>query len=119
MLRERDLKVVPNILTPILEGAPEGLRQRAFADAFSVEEQSARLVAHCLGKQLMLGRLGEPVLDEQYEAHLAEWLPEHPFLDGRQFRNAVFEALALATLIASPEEGNLELLEEYVRSHKH
>jgi hypothetical protein len=72
MLRERDLKVVPNILTPILEGAPEGLRQRAFADTLSVEEQSVRLVAHCLGKQLMLGRLREPVLDDQYEAHLAE-----------------------------------------------
>jgi len=31
----------------------------------------------------------------------------------------VFESLALATLIASSAEANLQLLEEYVRSHKH
>lgn len=119
LLRERELKVIPNILEPILEDAPDALRQRALRDAFSVEEQSVRLVAHCLGKQLTLGRLRESVLDEQYEARLATWLPEHPFLGGRQFRNAVFEALALATLIVSRDGETLHLLNEYVRTHKH
>lgn len=117
--REKDSKVIPNILTPILEDAPEDVRQRALTDAFSTQEQSARLVAYCLGKQQALGRLGVPVLDEQYEARLETWLPEHPFISGREFRNAVFEALALATLIVSKDRDSLELLDEYVRSHKH
>lgn len=119
LLRERDSKVIPNILEPILRHAPEPLRRNALADRFSVEEQCVRLVAHCLGRELMLGCLGEPVFDEQYEAGLATSLPDHPFLSGRQFRNAVFEALALATLIAARSSQNLQLLDEYLRSHKH
>lgn len=119
LLRERDSKVVPNILQPILEGVPDPIRKIALADAFSIEEQCVRLVAYCLGKQVVLGQLREPVLDEKYEAALATWLPEHPFLSVRQFRNAVFEALALATLIVSKTKHNLQLLEEYLESHKH
>jgi hypothetical protein len=118
LLRERDSKVNPNILQPLLKNVPDSLRQHVLAEAFSVEEQCVRLVAHCLGRQLMLGRLSEAVLDEKYEEGLATWLPEHPFLSGRQFRNAVFEALALATLIVSRTEDNFQLLDEYLRSHK-
>ena len=119
LLRERDSKVIPNILQPLLEGAPDTLRQHALSQAFSVEEQCVRLVAHCLGRQLTLNPLRETVLDAQYEERLATWLPEHPFLTGRQFRNAVFEALALATLVVSHSNENLQLLDEYLRSHKH
>jgi hypothetical protein len=119
LLRERESKVIPNILEPLLEGTPNTLRQYALSRAFSVEEQSVRLVAHCLGRQAVLNPLRETVLDEQYEARVATWFPEHPFLSGRQFRNAVFEALALATLVASRSSQNLQLVDEYLRSHKH
>ncbi|MBI4192465.1 MAG: hypothetical protein HY525_18250 [Betaproteobacteria bacterium] len=118
LLRERELKVVPNIVDPLLENAPDTLRRLVRAKAFSVEEQCIRLVAYCLGRQLTLSSLGEPILDEKYEANLATWMPEHPFITGRQFRNAVFEALVLATVIASGTNENLRLLTEYLASHK-
>jgi hypothetical protein len=119
LLRERDQKVLPNIVQPLLEDAPEALRHRALAEAFSINEQCVRLVAHCLGRQLTLFSLREPILDEQYEARLATFLPDHPFIVGRQFRNAVFEALALATLITSGGDENQHLLAEYLSTHKH
>jgi hypothetical protein len=118
LTRERELKVVPNIVQPLLETAPATLRERALEEVFSSEEQCVRLVAHCLGRQLTLSRLHEPALDEQYEAQLATFLPEHPFVTGRDFRNVVFEALALATLIASGSAQNVQLLKEYLASHK-
>lgn len=119
LLRERDYKVLPNILQPLLGEIPEILRRNALLSVFSVEEQCMRLVAHCLGRQLTLNSIGERVLDEKYEAQLSTWLPEHPFLDGRHFRNAVFEALALAVLAISGQRGSLEIFEQYVASHKH
>lgn len=119
LLRERDTKVIPNIITPLLEPAPEPLRRRALESAFATEEQCVRLIAYCLDKQLMLKSLGDPVLDEKYEAGLASFFPDHPFLSGQQFRSAVFEALALATLIASRSSEALDLLKEYLWSHKH
>lgn len=118
LTQERDDKAIPNIVRPIIEGAPDSLRVRALANAFSIDEQAARLVAYCLNKQLALHRLQEPLFDERYERQLEEWLPEHPFLAGREFRNAVFEALALATLATSGNEDFVGLLEEYTRAHK-
>jgi hypothetical protein len=119
LLRERDLKVVPNIITPLMEEAPDPLRQKALSDLCTVEEQCARLVAHCIGRQLTLARLGEPIFDEQYETRVTEWLLGHPFIRGREFRNDVFEALALATLVVSKDSAYAELAEQYLTSHKH
>lgn len=117
--RERDEKVIPNILQPLLEDAPDALKKRALAGAFSPEEQCVRVVAHCLDRSVALSSLGEPVLDEQYEAQLATFLPDHPFVAGRKFRNAVFEALALATLMTSTNNEYLRLAADYSSSHKH
>lgn len=120
--REREQKVIPNIIGPLLEDAPAELKSSATAAAFTEEEQCIRLVGHCLGRQIQLSSLGEPTLDEKYEAQLATWLPEHPFITGPtspHFRNAVFEALALASLIASRREEIEPLLNEYLSSHKH
>ena len=117
--RERALKVIPNIVEPLVDEAPEELKQRAWERAFSIREQCARLVGYCIGRQLSMSIIGEPVLDENYEEQLRTFLPEHPFISGRGFRNAVFEALALATLMASDNVDDRSLLNEYVASHKH
>ena len=113
------MKVIPNILEPLLDDAPYELRRYATAQAFTAEEQCIRLVGHCVGRQLVLSSLGEPTLDEKYESLLATFLPEHPFIAGRQFRNAVFEALALASLIASRNPESESLMNQYLASHKH
>src|SRR3982751_2493302 len=96
LTREREEKVIPNILKPLLEDAPPVLKQQALTAAFSTEEQCVRLVAHCLNRPLTLAPLGERVLDEQYEGQLATLLLDHPFITEGKFRNAIFEALALA-----------------------
>lgn len=117
--RERDLKVTPNIVQPLVDNAPEKIKTRALERAYSIREQCVRLVAHCIGRQLSMSIIGEPTLDEKYEEQLGAFLPEHPFISAREFRNAVFEALALATLMASDDVNDRSLLNEYVASHKH
>jgi hypothetical protein len=123
--RERDLKVIPNIVKPLLQDAPKNVQSSATAAAFTEEEQCIRLLGHCLGKTLQLKSLGDITLDEKYEAQLTPFLPEHPFITGPseppgpQFRNAVFEAFALATIMASRIDELEPLINEYLSSHKH
>ena len=126
--RERNLKVIPNIIKPLFEDVPSELFESAIENAFSIEEQCIRLVGYSLRKTVNLSTFGDTNLDEKYEASLLTWLPEHPFITNinnrNQFRNAVFEALSLATLISSQNTDsdfltlkNL-LLDEYLVSHK-
>lgn len=117
--REREEKIIPNILRPLLEDTPAAIKKQALAEAFSTEEQCVRLVAHCLNRSLTLSPLGEQVLDEQYEAQLSTVLPDHPFVAEGKFRNAIFEALALATLMTSATDDYLGLALDYLASHKH
>jgi hypothetical protein len=117
--RERDEKVIPNIVEPLMDSAPDEIRVPVLKEAFSVEEQCARLVAYCLGRPLTLSSISEPILNEKYEARLVTSLPEHPFIAGHEFRNTVFEAMALATLMTSQNSASKTLLKEYMASHKH
>jgi len=118
MHREREQKVVPLIVNPLMQGVPDEIAASAL-NAYSDDEQCMRLVAYCLENPLSLSRISEPTLNEKYEESLSQFLPEHPFIAGRQFRNVVFEALALATLVASDDDAAQELLREYVALHKH
>lgn len=115
--RERDQKVLPNIINPLIEDLSQKsaeIKERVF----KADEQCIRLVAHCLGRQISLGQIGEPLLDEKYEAQLLSWLPEHPFITGQQFRNAIFEAVALSNLILSSRPEALGIATDYASKHK-
>lgn len=117
--RERQQKVLPNIVQPLVEDLPGDVRSSAMSNSFKIEEQSARLVAYCLGRQLTLSQISVPVVNEKYEAQLATWLPEHPFISGRDFRNAVFEAVALSVLMTSGKKEYEEIVSMYLSSRKH
>lgn len=117
--REREEKVIPNIIKPLIEDAPGHLKDRVTSSVFSVEEQCERLIAHCLGIPLRLSSIGEPALDEHYEDQLSSWLPEHPFVSGSGFRNAVFEALAIATAMCDGKTRLVPLVDQYLATHKH
>lgn len=117
--RERNDKVIPNIVKPLVADAPSEIAQPALSNAFMPEEQLVRLVAHTLKQQMSLSVVPEHSLNEKYEAQLIPWFPEHPFIRNGEFRNAVFEALALATLMASANSLYHKLVAEYVRTHKH
>jgi hypothetical protein len=117
--REKQEKVLPNIVEPLIADMPKENKEAIVQRVFEPEEQCARLVSHCLSRQLALGRIAEPLIDEKYEAQLLSWLPEHPFITGHGFRNAVFEAVALATLIASGDPRSVQLVLDYAGSHKY
>ena len=117
--REKEQKVVPNILEPLIGGMPKTKQQPIVNSVFEMLEQSMRLVSYCLDRQLSLERIADRLINEKYEAQLASWLHEHPFISGRQFRNAVFESVALAALIASSDSLAIQLLMEYVAGHKY
>lgn len=117
--REKDQKVIPNILEPLVAAMPRNVQEDTIQAAFGVEEQCIRLVSYCLKKPLSLKRIKEPPINEKYEAQLLTFLPEHPFIKGHQFRNAVFESLALATLVSSDDPEYVDLILEYVSSHKY
>jgi hypothetical protein len=114
--REKEQKVIPNILLPLIAGMPA--QEAILGRVFEPEEQCLRLVSYCLGKQISLNQIDEPLINEKYERQLASWLHEHPFLNGHQFRNAVFESMILSILIASGNPLTEELVLEYTRSHK-
>jgi hypothetical protein len=116
--REKNQKVVPNILSPLVADMAIKDQERITRAAFEVEEQCMRLVAHCLSRNVAPGWIDEPVIDEKYEAHLVTFLPEHPFITDRKFRSAVFEAVALGTLIMSGREDAVQLALDYADSHK-
>jgi hypothetical protein len=94
-------------------------KDKIIASIYEPEEQCIRLVCHCLKRPLTLEMIHENLINEKYEQHLVSWLPEHPFVSGHQFRNAVFEAVALATLIASGSGLGLESALAYLDSHRH
>lgn len=114
--REQKDKVIPNIIKPIVESTRGVVDEAVSQAAFSVEEQSARLLAHCAKRDLCVSVFGDAVLDQRLEEQLVTFLPEHPFLSGDSFRNVVFEALAVAVLLGSERSDFVSLAAEYCRS---
>jgi hypothetical protein len=116
--RERDEKVIPNIVEPLLAEVSPSLAGNKDG-IFTAEEQCARLIAHCLGEPISLKRISQASLNVQYEDQLAAFLPEHPFISGREFRNVIFEAVALAVLAVSNDTGYHDLALRYFDSRRH
>lgn len=118
LTREREEKVLPNVVKPLLEGIPRDAAKRAMEEAFSAREQSARLVAHCLKRKFSQSITGLAAFDDKYEESVTQFLEDHPFLSGMEFRNAVFEAVALAHLLTGPSETEDAILRQYFAIHK-
>jgi hypothetical protein len=118
LARERDEKVLPNIVDPLLQSLVPPLEPSKKDLIFNPLEQCSRLVSHCIGLKASFSRIPDAVLNARYEEALAQFIVEHPFVNGRSFRNAIFEAVALSMLIASEEPENNNLALQYVDSHK-
>ncbi|MGB8259554.1 MAG: hypothetical protein WCE75_04355 [Terracidiphilus sp.] len=120
--RERVEKVLPNLVRPIASELPTEESIGVEDAAYSVEEQCARLVANSLGERLEIRVFERAAINARYEDGLSSFLQEHPFADGRAFRNALFEAMCTAVLIASAKDDYVELVNRYVlgkRSNYH
>ena len=85
---------------------------------FDRQEQCVRLVSHCVGLRASFSSIPDAVLNARYEEQLTQFILEHPFVAGRNFRNAIFEAVALSILIASSDPEHHRLALQYVDSHK-
>ncbi len=116
--REKEQKVVPIILNPILSAYPDEIKKEIIQTAYQEHEQCLRLVSYSLGQPHRINRIEEPSINEKYEKQMESWLPEHPFLNEGKFRNTVFESVALATLMISDDPRCLELVRSYARSNK-
>jgi hypothetical protein len=117
--REKDQKVIPNIVRILIEDLSEADRTSITKTVFDAQEQCIRLLAHSLQQPLSLASIGAPAINEQYERQLLQWLPEHPFLNGRRFRNAIFECIALAIVMASLDPQAVQLSLDYLEANKH
>ena len=117
--RERKEKVVPNILEPLVASLPRPQQVQATMNAYDCEEQAARLISLCLKRPITFERIENASLNERYEEQLNGFVAEHPFVTGEGFfRNAVFESVALAILMVSPDPRFKEIVLEYARTHR-
>jgi hypothetical protein len=119
MEREKELKVKPSVLIPLVADLPQDIKEAMLNAAFEPLEQCIRVVAYSLERHVSLQRISDPLINERYEKQLQSWLPEHPFINGRNFRNVVFEAVAVASLVASEDPEAVELGLAYLDSHKY
>jgi hypothetical protein len=113
--RERREKVVPGVVKDLLAEFPSSERLAIESVAYDREEQAARLIAYVLKLPYKMEVIPQPGINAKYEEQLASPLAEHPFLvgGGCDFRNAIFEAVCLAILIASRKPNYADLVTNY------
>lgn len=117
--REKEQKVNINILNPLISDMPAPQQKQIMDSAFESEEQCIRLIAYTLNKDVNLQIIQEQFVNEKYEEALKSWLPEHPFISGKSFRNVVFEAVAVAKLMTSKRHECKQLVLEYLHTRKY
>ncbi len=119
LLREREEKVVPNIIKPLFEDySPEEEKRRILRDIFSPKEQCLRLLHRCSSSPLNLEVIKDTVINDKYEESLHHWLEEHPFVENDKIRNAVFEALVMSQVIDHWGDQYAEIVSEYASKRK-
>ena len=112
--REQRDKVWPNILAGLCANVTAETLQRIKAFGFAQEEQCARLLAYCLGTRMDISVFHDEVLDLRFEEQLGSFFIDHPFITGKRFRNAVFEAYALAMAFYSENTNFQALAIDYI-----
>ncbi len=118
--RERMEKILPNIVEGLLTEFPVEERARIESVAYDREEQAARLIAYSLKVPFEIDVIPQPGLNAEYEEKLSSFVAEHPFLvgGGHEFRNAIFEAVCLAVLIAVGKSNHAALVNSYARERR-
>lgn len=94
--REHSEKLVKNIKPALMTHASQA-GWSAWDSLYTIDEQCERLLGRVLGTRVNAGPNIPAAINIPYEAQLAMWLPEHPFLrDGRSPANIVFESFIYA-----------------------
>ena len=97
--RDKSKKVVPNLIKDIVKNRSEEFQKKALRDAYTPEEQCARVLYILLGEEFPFKPIDDEAFDVEYRNGLETWMPEHPFLKGCKPHNVVFESYILAKLV--------------------
>jgi len=118
--REKLDKVVPNVVEGLIREFPPQVQEEINGRAYDFKEQAAQLLAYCQARPYSLEVIPQAGLNLQYEDQVDSFLHDHPFLvgGGREFRNAIFEAVCLATIIAGGTLEDLELVRSYTADRR-
>ena len=99
--RDKTYKVVPNLIMGIVNNRSTEFKKVALRDAYTEEEQCARVLYILLGEDYPFKPVDDEAFDIEYRKGLVTWMPDHPFLKGRKPANVVFECYILAKLIGN------------------
>ena len=120
LMRREKLKIKDNFIAPnkvALENTEDGDFEILL---YSQLEQSHRLVSFCGNEQPPSKKaLKDTHLNQIYERCLYEngFLQEHPFLNGKKFRNQVFESYVIAKIMLSDDLKAKDSVRAYLRGH--
>ena len=101
LIRDKINKIVPNLIEDIVKSRDAEFKQKAIAEAYTPEEQCARILYILLGEQFPYRPIEDDDFDVKYRKGLETWMVEHPFLKDRNPANVVFECYILAKLVVN------------------
>ena len=101
LIRDKKNKIVPNLIENIVKSRDEEFKQKAITEAYTPEEQCARILYILLGEQFPYRPIEDDDFDVKYRKGLETWMVEHPFLKDRNPANVVFECYILAKLVVN------------------
>ena len=118
--REHSQKLVQNI-KPALQALASQLGWSDWERLYLPQEQLERLVARLGQRPLTFMVQGMPAqIHAAYEAQVASWLPDHPFLrDGTVAANAVFESYLLAQALVAATGTVKEIAETILKNERY
>ena len=100
--RDREQKVFPGLVYPLLEERNARFKEDILKSAYSDEEQCARLMYLVMNKDFPGYSFGDPSFENEYNEGITTWIKEHPFIAKTGFANIVFESYVIAKLISYP-----------------
>ncbi|WP_047450129.1 hypothetical protein [Alistipes sp. ZOR0009] len=100
--RDKEEKIKQQLLPNLLKHRDEMFCELVNDKAYSIDEQCARLLHLQLTKSFSISLTEDAQFNGQYEEKIADWIKEHPFLEGSKIQNAVFESYIIARLILNP-----------------
>lgn len=101
LIRDKKNKIVPNLIEDIVKSRDAEFKQKAIIEAYTPEEQCARILYILLGEQFPYRPIEDDDFDVKYRKGLETWMVEHPFLKDRNPANVVFECYILAKLVVN------------------
>lgn len=99
--RDKKDKINPNLLERIVKLRNTDFKERALKEAYTPEEQCARVLYILLGEPYPYKIIEDDDFEAKYCKGLETWMVEHPFLKERNPANVVFECYILAKLISN------------------